>query len=193
MSAIKIATITITLLGLSGVMLVAGCSSSSTGGSGTKTYTQMDRLANPAINEVFATVANNRHQTNDQDRPVDDPMELANDVDSFMTGTAGRSTAITNVVKAVVVPDTMVIDLTKSGPAAYLGVQTNGATGGKFGGRALTDDVIDTSLGIIFGGTIPALGLAPDDGKEIATLTSDNVGPGAKHFTGTFPFIGAPH
>jgi hypothetical protein len=37
----------------------------------------------------------------------------------------------------------MIADLSKSGPASYLGVETNGATGGLFGGRALTDDVVD--------------------------------------------------
>ena len=155
-------------------------------------FAQRDRLANPVINEVFATVANNRHQINDEQPPTGDPANLANDVQSFMTGVAGRSQAITDVVKAVVVPDTMKVDLRAAGNAAYLGVQTNGATGGTFGGRALTDDVVDISLGIVFGGTIPALGLAPDDGNEIPTLTSDNVGAGGKHFTNTFPYIGAP-
>ena len=58
--------------------------------------------------------------------------------------------------------------------------------------RALTDDVITTSLGIIFGNTIPALGLAPDDGNEIPSLTTDNVGPGGKHFLTTFPYLGNP-
>ena len=45
--------------------------------------------------------------------------------------------------------------------AAYLGVETAGATGSAFGGRALTDDVVDIDLGVIFGSTIPSLGLAP--------------------------------
>lgn len=156
------------------------------------TYVQRDRLANPVINEVFATVANNRHKVNDETAPTGDPSELANDVQTFMTTVAGRSQAITDVVKAVVIPDTMKFDLGKSGPATYLGVETNGATGGRFGGRALTDDVVDTSLGIVFGTTISALGLAPADGKEIPTLTSDNVGAGGKHFTSTFPYVGAP-
>jgi hypothetical protein len=56
----------------------------------------------------------------------------------------------------------------------------------------LTDDVVDISLGAIFGNTISALGLAPDDGKAIPALTSDNVGPGAKHFKTTFPYLGDP-
>lgn len=160
--------------------------------AGGSTFTQRDRLANPVVNEVFATVANDRHKTNNEIAPTGDPAELANDIQSFMTGTAGRSQAITDVVKAVLVPDVMLADLSKPGPASYLGVQTNGATGGTFGGRALTDDVVDISLGVVFGNTISALGLAPDDGNAILTLTSDNVGAGGKNFTNTFPYLGSP-
>jgi Domain of unknown function (DUF4331) len=155
------------------------------------TYTQMDRLARPAVNEVFATVANNRHAINDTDNPTDDHNQLANDINTFMTGTAGRSAAITNVVQSVLVPDVMKADLSQS-TAAYLGVETGGATGGKFGGRALTDDVVDTSLGVIFGNTVPALGLAPDDNKEIAGLETDNVDDSGKHFLSSFPYLGNP-
>jgi hypothetical protein len=95
---------------------------------------------------------------------------------------------------AVLVPDVLVADLTQptSEAAAYLGSETGGATGGKFGGRKLQDDVVDISLGVIFGTTVSALGLAPDDGKAIPTLVSDNVDASAKHYTSTFPYLGAP-
>jgi hypothetical protein len=156
------------------------------------TFMQRDRLANPVVNEVFATVANDRHKVNDEAIPTQDSGQLANDIQSFMTGTAGRSQAITDIVKAVLVPDTMKADLSKAGPAAYLGVETNGATGGTFGGRKLQDDVVDISLGVVFGTTVSDLGLAADDGNAIPTLTSDNVGAGGKQFTNTFPYIGAP-
>ncbi len=162
------------------------------GGGNGQTFQQVDRLARPVVNEVFATVANNRHQINNQIAPTQDPAEIANDIQSFMTGTAGRSQQITDVVKAVLVPDVMKANLNASGQAAYLGVETNGATGGTFGGRKLTDDVVDISLGIVFGNTIPSLGLAPNDNKAIPSLTSDNVGPESKNFQGTFPYLGNP-
>lgn len=154
-------------------------------------YTQIDRLGRPAVNELFATVANDRHKINNMVAPKDDAANIGTDIQFFMTHVAGRSQATTDVLKAVLLPDVLVCDLSQS-TAAYLGVETNGATGGKFGGRALTDDVIDISLGAVFGNTISALGLAPDDGKEIPALTTDNVGPGGKHFTGQFPYLGAP-
>jgi hypothetical protein len=190
---------TLSLVGLAailvGAFVWAGCgsSSSTTATASTATYTQIDRLARPAVNEVFATVANDRHEINDTDDPSNDINQLANDIQTFMVGTAGRSQAITTVVKGVLVPDVMTANLSSTATkAAYLGVETGGATGSTFGGRALTDDVVATSLGIIFGSTIPTLKLAPDDGKEIPALTNDNVGPGGKHFTSTFPYLGAP-
>ena len=155
-------------------------------------YVQRDRLANPVVNEVFGTVANNQHKINDEATPDQDVSNLKPEIDNFMVNVAGRSQATSNVVTSVLVPDTMKADLTKTGGASYLGVETNGATGFAFGGRALTDDVVDISLGIVFGNTVSALGLAPDDGHEIPTLTSDNVGAGGKHFTNTFPYLGAP-
>jgi len=179
--------------GCAGATLLQGCGSGNKAiSSDTHVYAQIDRLGRPAVNEVFATVAGGRHQANDEISPSQDATSLSGDIQQFMTGTAGRSQAITSVVKSVLVPDVLVADLTQTGPAAYLGVETGGATGGKFGGRKLTDDIVDTSLGIIFGNTVPALGLAPDDGKEIPTLTSDHVGPDAKHYTTTFPYIGSP-
>jgi len=184
-----------------GLMSVAGCGGSSN--NSVKTYTQMDRLARPAVNEVFATVANNRHMINDTDNPTNDSGQLANDIQMFMTQTAGRSQAITTAVKNVLVPDVMVADLSQNTTtAAYLGVETGGATGSKFGGRALSNDVITTSLGIIFGNTIVTLGLAPEDNAEIPALTTDNVTAmtAPKHYqdgsagfaAAVFPYLGPP-
>lgn len=156
-------------------------------------FRQKDRLARPVVNEVFATVANDRHKINDENAPTDDSGSLMNDIDSFLTMPAGRSDATKSVIKSVLVPDVMKFNLGSMEQAAYLGVETNGATGGRFGGRKLTDDVVDVSLGIVFGNTISALGLAPDDGKEIPSLTSDHVDASGKHFTNTFPYLGRPN
>jgi hypothetical protein len=173
------------------IAVLAGCGSSATT-KNPATYQQIDRLARPVVNEVFASVAGDRHKTNNEISPSQDSTELAKDIQNFMVNTAGRSQATTDVVKAVLVPDVLVADLNQTDSAAYLGSETGGATGGKFGGRKLTDDVVDISLGVVFGTTVSALGLAPADGKQIPSLTSDNVGAGGKHFTATFPYLGAP-
>ena len=162
-------------------------------------WEQVDRLGRPVVNEVFATFANNRHKANNEISPVNDARELEGDIQKFMDEVFSfapegkRSQATTDVIKAVLVPDVIKVDLAvNSNSAAYLGFETGGATGSKFGGRALTDDVVDISLGVVFGTTISALGLAPADGKDIPTLTSDNVGPEGKRFTNTFPYLGDP-
>jgi hypothetical protein len=156
-------------------------------------YTQQDRLARPVVNEVLATVTQHRHEVNNKDNPTDDAFQLKTDIEAFLSFPAGRSGAIRSVIEAVLVPDVMTADLSQNTTkASYLGAETGGATGSKFGGRALVDDVIDISLGVIFGNTISALGLAPDDGKEIPSFTTDNVGPHSDYQT-TFPYLGAPH
>ncbi len=187
------------VVGLFGIPLLAGCTGDSSNNSA-QTYTQIDRLARPAVNEVLATVANGRHAANDTDNPTDDANSLANDIQSFMINTAGRNQATTDKLKAVLVPDVLTADLSQTGSAAYLGVETGGFTGGKFGGRKLTDDVVDIDLGAIFGNTLFALKLVPDDGKEIPTLTTDNVGytTAPKHYmdgvvsAAKFPYLGPP-
>ena len=157
------------------------------------TYRQQDRLARPAINEVLATVTDRHHEMNNKDNPTDDANHLKNDILGFMTFPAGRSADIGMALANVLTPDVMKADLTQMGvPAAYLGVETGGVTGSKFGGRALTSDVVDIDLTAIFGNTIPALKLAADDGKESPQFTTDNVGPHGD-LLNVFPYLGVPH
>ncbi len=179
----------------------------------------LDRLNRPAVNEVFATFA--QHQANNTDLPNNDVANLKPEIVSFMTNVAGRSAAIAGVEGAVLTPDVQIADMTGAStscigaaPGAcnnYLGIETGGVTQAPsglkpFGGRALTDDIVTLSLGTIFGGTIPALGLAPDDGNELdgrADALARRSPPephqrqrhlqtAPKHFTATFPYLGAP-
>ena len=166
------------------------------GGPPSFQFAQQDRLARPAVNEVLATVAVNRHMINNSVSPVNDVNTVKSDILAFMAFPAGRSAAIANTVAAVLVPDVMIADLSQltslGVKAAYLGVETGGFTGSKFGGRALTDDIVDIDLGAIFGNTISALGLAPDDGKELPQFSTDNIGPHSDYLS-VFPYLGNPH
>ena len=155
-------------------------------------FIQQDRLARPAVNEALATVTARRHEANNKVNPTDDFGQIKNDILAFMNFPAGRSPAIANALASVLTPDVMVADLSQPGKASYLGVETGGFTGGKFGGRDLKDDIIDIDLGAIFGNVIPALGLAPDDGKELPQFTTDNIGPHTD-LLATFPYLGVPH
>ena len=164
----------------------ATASTSESGGP----WTQIERLGRPAVKEAFE--AYDSHDKTNRSTPTSDPL-LPNDIYTFTTTVAGRSPAIANVLKSVLIPDEIAADLSQSGVgAAYLGVETGGATGSKFGGRGLRDDIIDISLGAIFGNTIPALKLAPDDGKESPALASDHVGP-QQTYGKTFPYLNSPY
>jgi hypothetical protein len=191
----------LTKFGLGAVVIAsvaaAACSSSSTNTNPTtQSYTQIERLARPAVKEAFE--AYQRHDQTNRSSPFADPI-LPGDITSFMTGAssvANRSGATATALVGVLIPDVMISDLSQSGVgAAYLGVETGGATGSKFGGRGLHDDVIATDLSAIFGNTLSALGLVPDDGAESPCLATDNVpygSSGGKHDTTTFPYVGAP-
>jgi len=183
-------------------------------------FKQLDRLSRPAINEVFATFG--EHQKNNVDTPTQDPANLGPEIVAFTTGVGGRSSAIANVLSAVLTPDVQIADLSGTSQSCigmapgtcnnYLGVETGGATQAPaglkpFGGRALTDDIVDISLSAIFGNVVPALKLAPDDGNESdgrvdasfpsghrPDLVSDHVSwqTAPKHFSTTFPYVGPP-
>ncbi|MBC5806109.1 MAG: DUF4331 domain-containing protein [Candidatus Eremiobacter antarcticus] len=153
-------------------------------------YQQVERLARPAVKEAFEAFAD--HDRTNRSTPTDDRV-LSDSIDKFMTTVAGRSPQIANIVRSVLIPDELSIDLSQTSvQAAYLGVETGGVTGSKFGGRGLRDDVIDLSLGVVFGNTVPALKLAPDDGKESPGLTSDHVGPN-QSYGKTFPYLNEPY
>jgi len=79
--------------------------------------------------------------------------------------------------------------------ATYLGVETNGATGGKFGGRDPNNDVVGTSLGVLFGNTLPTLGLQPDDNEENNCISTENlpVPRTSQMKIASFPYLAPPH
>ena len=172
--------------------LWATASSEAKDSRGAIAYKQIELLSRPAVKELFEVFAD--HARTNVAQPYNDPT-IANSIAYFMKNVAGRSPAISTVVGAVLYPNEMAFDVSQPGAAAYLGVETGGATGSKFGGRGLTDDVITTSLGVVFGNTVPALGLTPDDGKENTCLNNEHVfsGQGGTQTQAAFPFFAQPH
>ena len=180
--------------------LVAACSSGSVpaaftpAGSGADalrsaagTYKQIELLSRPAVKEAFEAFED--HNKTNRSEPYDDPV-LRSQIKSFALNFRKEKTAAT--LQAVLYPNVMKVDLSQNVTnASYLGYETGGATGSKFGGRALDDDVIDISLGALFGNTLSALGLIPDDHKEAPCLTTDNIGYD-KMNTSKFPYVQGP-
>ena len=178
------------------------------------TWTQVERLGRPAIKEAFEAFRN--HDNTNRSSPWDDG-QLATSVHDFMIHSAGRSEAVANAAVKLLIPDEIEADLSATGPARYLAVETNGKSGfpiqiirtvppagilgfkkalgdtyRQFGGRDPGSPVVDLSLGAIFGSLLPKLGLAAEDNRETPCLTSDNVTPAAKHPLSAFPYIGDP-
>jgi len=171
-------TILLVTAALAGAV-VAACSSSSTlnpftppsSSPGATTYTQIELLARPAVKEAFEAFED--HNKTNRSEPYADPV-LKSQIKSFALNFRSETTAAT--LQAVLYPNVMKVDLSQNvTTASYLGYETGGATGSKFGGRALSDDIIDISLGALFGNTLSALHLIPDDHKEAPCLTTDNV------------------
>lgn len=199
-----------------GVVHVYATTSLSQGSSGD--YEQVERLGRPAIKEAFEAFTN--HDASNRSTPWNDP-QLARSIVSFMTTAppngAGRSAELANAVEHVLMPDELTADLSAPGPAAYLAVETKGKSAlptgivrivpnaglkglkksianktRDFGGRDLSSPVIDLSLGVVFGSLGQKVGLAKDDEKETACLTSDNVDAGARGVSTSFPYYGMP-
>jgi hypothetical protein len=184
------------------VLGAASCSSSSTNSAPAQApgqYQQIERLARPAVKELFQAFA--QHDSTNRTSPAAQPLSgqtLYQAIGSFTTSVAGRDAAHASTLQAILIPDEVSADLSQTGTGSYLGVETGGATAADkdtFGGRTLADDVIDISLGAVFGTTLSALGLIPDDGKETPCLTTDNVPQqnAVDNVTTTFPYVGAPH
>ena len=150
-------------------------------------YQQIELLSRPAVKEVFEAFAS--HDKTNRSEPYNDNT-IKSQILSFSK--IFRSAATANVLQTILYPNVMKADLSQNlTTASYLGYESGGATGSKFGGRALDDDVVDISLGALFGNTISALGLAPDDHKEAPCLTTDNV-PYDKSNSTTFPYVQGP-
>jgi hypothetical protein len=179
--------------------VIGGCTSNSVGFTphngngggtpppGTASYQQIELLSRPAVKEVFEAFQS--HDTTNRTEPYNDPT-LQGMILSFSENF--RNTQTSQTLQSILYPNVMKVDLSQNTTtASYLGYETGGATGSKFGGRALADDVVDISLGALFGNTLSALGLIPDDKKEVPCLTTDNVAYD-KSNTNTFPYVQSP-
>jgi hypothetical protein len=178
-------------------------------------YIQVERLARPAVKEAFEAFES--HDTSNRTSPYNDPT-LASSIQSFTS--MFRAPVYGATLAKVLIPDVIKEDTSQSSQTtAYLGIETAGATGNTVGGRGLTDDVIDISLGAIFGttlSTIPATASSvPADDMDDPCLATENLPaasntntkapPGlaqyantttiaaAKHESATFPYLGTPN
>lgn len=162
------------------------------GPSSNRTYTQIERLGNPLVSEVFfAKRDHGLHNTKGPDADgatmtaggTDVPGHIRSFVSQF-----GRSEKIITTLGSVLSPDMLVVFPNRStaNPATVGWLTWALAPGVGYGGRKLNDDVVDAGLSAVFGN------LLDNTQPVLPDLTSDNVGPGVRTFSATFPYIGAP-
>jgi Domain of unknown function (DUF4331) len=163
----------------------------------TASFVQIELLARPAVKEVFENF--NDHKTTNAVEPyVGSPADpLQAEIKAFEDTVRPPKGPLDYgaTLATILYPNEIAADLSNTTDrASYLGVETGGATGGKFGGRDLSDDVVGISLGALFGNTLSSLGVIGDDGEENAWLAAEHVAQNPNQAkTTTFPYAAVPH
>ena len=142
-----------------------------------RVFIQRERLGNPLVSEVMIVKAH--HHEHNRGMPATDAADFTDDLTTFITGTAGRSPAYASAIAGALLPDMLVTYPKRDGtPVFWLSWVFNG-----FGGRSLSDDVVDIGLGALFGNL-----LGNNDGVTPG-LTTDNVDANDKAFGASFPYL----
>lgn len=174
-------------LAAAAALLGAACSdndSTSPTVSTTRAYNQVQRLGNPLVSEVF--LAKKDHGFHGSVGPADDAAAFTAPVKGFVAAFRPNATSLQTTLATVLLPDMLIIQTNKATTSA--GWLTWALADG-WGGRKLTDDVVDTGLSAIFSDLLDATQAVCKPGA--LPLCTDNV---ASHstFTTTFPYLAAP-
>jgi hypothetical protein len=142
-------------------------------------FAQIERLAVPALNELFMDFK--AHNNSNLQTPTKDASNQSQFIQAFVQA-IGRPQGIADAVISVAIPDVIQADLSKPS-GSYFGTQL----GKNFGGRRPKDDVIDVTASVVFGDAVTGISTG-----KIPGLTSDNVGPNNANFLSEFPYLGNP-
>jgi hypothetical protein len=165
------------LLAIAGLAILSSCSKSEDAKLPVITYQQEDQMARPAINTVFVASGAPKDAFNGT-IPSAMGAIYTPVISAVLTGFGYTSNALGHdkaTFSGILATDVLSVSLTGT-TTFYDG--TNVLTG-----RALADDVIDTELLLIFGGST---------GASSPGLTSDKVAANDKAFLTTFPYLAAP-
>lgn len=172
------------VMGLIGFSLVALAACNDDNGSGpnlTRTYDQIERLGNPLVSEVM--FAKRNHGFHNTTSPSQDVADFTAELKGFVATVAGRNTTVQNTLAAVLLPDMLIVQTDRpENTAGWL----SWALANGWGGRKLTDDVVDAGLAAIFGDLLDPNNTSPG-------LTTDNVNANDVALSGTFPYLAPKH
>jgi hypothetical protein len=176
------------------VLATAACNddndNNNTGPSSARVYHQIERLGNPLVSEVFFPKRD--HGLDNNKSPSDDPLtmdqggtDVPGHIRSFVSQFPNRTEKTITTLQAVLSPDMLMVYPNRAGTSAgWLSWALQPGVG--YGGRKLTDDVVDVGLASVFGNALDA------NQPVLAGLTSDNVGASVRTFSATFPYLGSP-
>jgi uncharacterized protein DUF4331 len=153
-------------------------------GADDKVYDQVEFLGNPLVSEVTIVKANHDayNRTQPYNSAVFGPQSLA-----FINAFRGGQPVVANTLGAVLYPDILIVESSRN-PATAGWLSWALAAG--WGGRKLSDDVVDAGLSAIFGKIVTATGAFCDN--FTLPLCTDNVGVNDKAFSSSFPYLAAP-
>ena len=147
-------------------------------------YDQTDFLGNPLVSEV--TIAKANHGAYNRTQPYN-TATFRPQTEAFVTS-FGRPQALATTLGSVLYPDMLVVDPSKNpNSAGWL----SWALANGWGGRKLTDDVVDLGLTVIFSSFLNPAGALCQPFQ--LPLCTDNVSANDAAFSSTFPYLAAPH
>ncbi|MDB4883413.1 MAG: hypothetical protein JWL95_2179 [Gemmatimonadetes bacterium] len=146
-------------------------------------YDQVDFLGNPLVSEVTITKAN--HDAYNKTQPYNTATFLPQTA-KFVTD-FNRPPELASLLGSVLYPDILIVDASKA-PATAGWLSWALASG--WGGRKLTDDVVDIGLSAIFSDLLNPTNAYCKPFQ--LPLCTDNVGMNDKAFSPTFPYLAAP-
>ena len=151
---------------------------------GKHVYEQVEFLGNPLVSEVTIEKANHDqyNRTQPYNSAVFGPQSLA-----FINAFRGSQPEVANTLGAVLYPDMLIVESSRN-PATSGWLSWALANG--WGGRNLSDDVVDAGLSAIFGKIVTATGAYCDN--FTLPLCTDNVPANDKAFSSTFPYLASP-
>ncbi len=155
-------------------------------GSTPATYNQVQRLGNPLVSEVL--LLKRDHAFHGSTGPETDVANFSTNVKGFIAQFRPQATGLQNAIAGTLLPDMLIVDTSQpQSTAGYLSYVLS-PTGKGYGGRKLTDDVVDISLTAVFSDLL-------DPTQFICKpftlpLCTDNVGSHGA-FTTTFPYLAA--
>jgi Domain of unknown function (DUF4331) len=147
-------------------------------------YEQVEFLGNPLVSEVTIVKAN--HDRYNRTQPYN-TAEFGAQSLAFINAFRGGQPEVANTLGAVLYPDMLIVESSRD-PATSGWLSWALANG--WGGRNLSDDVVDAGLSAIFGKIVSPNGAFCDNGQ--LPLCTDNVPVNDKPFLRRFPYLASP-